>query len=86
MRAVETRELADRLANLSKEEALALRGAATWYVKYHAGVIASAAGDTTAYAVEQRERYKLLVETLGKLGVRVPLPVEIASARERHAA
>lgn len=83
---MESRELPARFAQLTEEEALAVRGAATWYVKYHAGVIASAAGETTAYAVDQRERYRILVEGLGKLGVRIPLPGEIVSALERHAA
>ncbi len=66
----EPRELPD----FSEREIQALRGAAVWYAKYHAGAIASAAQDPGAYAVAEREEYLALVAALDKLGVRVRLP------------
>jgi hypothetical protein len=84
--AMESEAFADRLGVLSDEDVEVLCSAATWYAKYHAGSVASGASDVSAYAVEQRERYSALVDALAKLGVRIPLPVEIASALERSAA
>jgi hypothetical protein len=66
----EPRELPD----LSGREIQALRGAAVWYAKYHAGAIASAAHDPRAYAVAEREEYLDLIAALDKLGVRLRLP------------
>jgi hypothetical protein len=66
----EPRELPD----FSEREIEALRGAAVWYAKYHAGAIASAAQDPGAYAVAEREEYLALVAALDKLGVRLRLP------------
>jgi len=62
------------LPDLSRREIQALRGAAVWYAKYHAGAIASAAQDPGAYAVAEREEYLDLITALDKLGVRVRLP------------
>lgn len=62
------------LSTLSDRELEALTGAATWYAKYHSGVIAERAGDTGAMAVEDRRRYLDLVAALRKVGVRVRVP------------
>jgi len=73
---VERRELPD----FSEPEIQALRGAAVWYAKYHAGAIASAAQDSGAYAVAEREEYLDLIAALDKLGVRVRLPDALQQA------
>lgn len=66
--------------DLSQREIQALRGAAVWYAKYHAGTIASAAHDPGAYAVAEREEYLDLITALDKLGVRVRLPDALKQA------
>ena len=73
---VERRELPD----FSEREIQALRGAAVWYAKYHAGAIANAAQDSGAYAVAEREEYLDLIAALDKLGVRVRLPDALQQA------
>lgn len=67
------------LPEFSEGELQALRGAAVWYAKYHAGSIASAAHDTAAYAVAEREEY-LDLTALAKLGVRVRMPDALQQA------
>jgi hypothetical protein len=62
------------LPEFSERELQALRGAAVWYAKYHAGSIASTAHDPAAYAVAEREEYLDLIAALAKLGVRVRVP------------
>lgn len=73
------------LEPLTGEELNALRGAGAWYASYHARQIAGEVGKGTAYAVEARERYLALVSALGKLGVGVALPDELAR-HDRQAA
>lgn len=62
------------LPDFTEQELQALRGAAVWYAKYHAGSIASTADDPRAYAVAEREEYLDLIAALEKLGVRVRVP------------
>jgi len=71
------------LQTLTQRELQALRGAAVWYAKYHAGTVAAHAAEKVAYAVDEREEYLDLVAALHKLGVRIRVPdalVEVASA------
>ena len=68
------------LPELTERELQALRGAAVWYAKYHAGSIASAAHDSAAYAVADREEYLDLIAALAKLGVRVRVPDALQQA------
>ncbi|MEX2195060.1 MAG: hypothetical protein WD844_07220 [Thermoleophilaceae bacterium] len=75
----------DRLPALSERELTALRGAAAWYAKYHAGVVADHAAEDSAYAIAEREEYLDLVAALGKLGVRVRVPDALASLQARAA-
>jgi hypothetical protein len=73
----------DETTNLpafTEREIHALRGAAVWYAKYHAGSIASTAQDRAAYAVEEREEYLDLIAALAKLGVRVRVPDALQQA------
>ena len=65
---------ATNIPDLTERELQALRGAAAWYAKYHAGSIASVAQDPGAYAVAEREEYLDLIAALAKLGVRVRIP------------
>jgi hypothetical protein len=67
-------DLRDQLAMLSDEELLELKGAATWYAKFHARIIAERADDPSAMAVAQRDRYLALIGGLRKLGVRIVDP------------
>jgi hypothetical protein len=64
-------DLIDRTAELSEEEIVQIRGAATWYAKFHARIIAERADDPSAMAVAQRDRYLTLIAGLRKLGARV---------------
>jgi hypothetical protein len=73
------------LVDLTAAELAALRGAALWYANYHASAVAGLAGDTAAYAVEERGQYLDLVAALGKLGVRVRLPDALLDSRVRAA-
>lgn len=72
-------ELSDSLAELSREELSALCGAAAWYARYHASHVAAEASANHASAVSQRERYLALIDALRKLGMRIPLPDELAA-------
>jgi len=76
---------AQRLAELSDEEAVALHGAASWYARYHALDIAAEADDTSGAAVEDRRRFLALVRALGKLGTPMPLPDALAREQRRAA-
>jgi hypothetical protein len=67
-------DLSDRIAGLSEEEIVQIRGAATWYAKFHARIIAERADDPSAMAVAQRDRYLTLIAGLRKLGARVVDP------------
>lgn len=67
-------ELRDKLDELSEEEIMQIRSAATWYAKFHARIIAERADDPSAAAVAQRERYLTLIGGLRKLGARVMDP------------
>jgi len=67
-------DISDRVAGLSEEEIVQIRGAATWYAKFHARIIAERADDPSAMAVAQRERYLTLINGLRKLGARVVDP------------
>lgn len=67
-------DLPDRIAGLSEEEIVQIRGAATWYAKFHARIIAERADDPSAMAVAQRDRYLTLIGGLRKLGARVVDP------------
>jgi hypothetical protein len=67
-------ELTDRIGELSEEEIVQIRGAATWYAKFHARIIAERADDPSAMAVAQRDRYLTLIAGLRKLGARVVDP------------
>jgi hypothetical protein len=67
-------ELKDRLAELTDDELVELRSAATWYAKFHARIIAERADDPSAAAVAQRDRYLSLIGGLRKLGARVVDP------------
>lgn len=64
----------DRLAELTQPEVVALTRAANWYASYFAREIAAEAGETHAYAVEERRTYLDLVQGLRKLGVPFALP------------
>lgn len=64
-------------ATLDAVEDLELReltAAATWYFKYHEGMIAKLADDPSAYAVARREKFLRLHSALRKLGVRLVAP------------
>lgn len=67
-------DLSEQVAELSEEEIVQIRGAATWYAKFHARIIAERADDPSAMAVAQRDRYLTLVAGLRKLGARVVDP------------
>lgn len=67
-------DLAERIEGLSEEEIVQIRGAATWYAKFHARIIAERADDPSAMAVAQRDRYLTLIAGLRKLGARVVDP------------
>jgi hypothetical protein len=66
------------LHTLTPRELQALRGAAIWYAKYHAGTVEEHARDKAAYAVSEREEYLDLVAALAKLGVKIRLPDALA--------
>ena len=63
--------------DLSADEQLAIRSAATWYFKRHARIIAEEADDRSALAVGRREDFLGLHSALRKLGVPVALPDEL---------
>lgn len=67
-------DIRDKVDQLSKEEFAQIRGAAAWYAKFHARMIAERLDDPSAMAVGQRERYKALISGLRKLDVRVHDP------------
>lgn len=67
-------ELKDQIAELSEEEIVQIRGAATWYAKFHARIIAERADDHSAMAAAQRDRYLTLIGGLRKLGARIVDP------------
>lgn len=67
-------EMMDRLGDLSEEEIVQIRGAATWYAKFHARIIAERADDPSAAATAQRDRYLTLIAGLRKLGARIVDP------------
>jgi len=67
-------ELTDRIEELSEEEIVQIRGAATWYAKFHARMIAERADDPSAMAVAQRDRYLTLIAGLRKLGAKIVDP------------
>jgi len=79
-RVVELVALQDALADLTAEEMHALTAAAAWYAKRHEGIISERAGDASALAVVERERYLTLHSALGKLGVRLRLPDSLSHA------
>jgi len=62
------------LPALSDRELEALTSAATWYAKYHSGVISERAHDRRAMAVEDRRKYLDLLAALRQLGIRVRVP------------
>ena len=72
-------QAADRTSveELSADEQLALRSAATWYFKRHARIIAEEADDRSALAVTRREDFLGLHAALRKLGVQIALPDEL---------
>lgn len=72
-------------AELTSNEIRALARAATWYANYHAGIIAERLDDRSAAAAAQREKYRELLEALGKLGIRLRDP-EAEALRQRRAA
>lgn len=61
----------DQIDELSEEEFVQIRSAATWYAKFHARIIAERLDDRSAMAVGQRERYEALISGLRKVGARV---------------
>jgi hypothetical protein len=61
----------DQIDELSEEEFVQIRSAATWYAKFHARMIAEQLDDRSAMAVGQRERYETLIAGLRKIGARV---------------
>ncbi len=61
----------DKVDELSEEEFVQIRSAATWYAKFHARMIAEQLDDPSAMAVGQRERYEALISGLRKVGARV---------------
>lgn len=67
-------EFRDQVDQLSDEEFVQIRSAATWYAKFHARIIAERLDDPSAMAVGQRERYKSLISGLRKIGARVHDP------------
>jgi hypothetical protein len=67
-------ELRDQIGELSDDELAEIRGAATWYAKFHARIIAERTDDPSAMAVAQRDRYLTLIAGLRKLGVRIVDP------------
>ncbi len=67
-------ELRDRIEELSDDEIVEIRGAATWYAKFHARIIAERTDDPSAMATAQRDRYLTLISGLRKLGARVVDP------------
>jgi hypothetical protein len=67
-------DMSDRIAELSEEELVQIRSAATWYAKFHARIIAERADDLSARSVAQRDRYLSLISGLRKLGVRIVDP------------
>ena len=72
-------QAADRTSveELSTDEQLALRSAATWYFKRHARIIAEEADDRSALAVTRREDFLGLHSALRKLEVQLALPDEL---------
>lgn len=66
---------------LSPAELTTLTAAATWYLKYHARIIAEEAADRSALAVTRREDFLGLHAALWKLGVRLALPDELQPYR-----
>lgn len=64
-------DISDRVAELSEEELIQIRSAATWYAKFHARIIAERADDPSAMASAQRDRYLTLIGGLRKLGAKV---------------
>lgn len=78
-------EAADQPLALDPREYEALRGAATWYAKYHASIIAEEADDESAYAVVRREEYLDLIRALAKLGVRIGVPERLADLQSKAA-
>ena len=64
-------EFEDKLGELTEEEFVQIRSAATWYAKFHARMIAERLDDPSAMAAGQRERYKELISGLRKIGARV---------------
>lgn len=69
-------DLREQISELSDEEIVEIRSAATWYAKFHARIIAERADDPSAQAVAQRDRYLALIAGLRKLGVRVVDPTK----------
>jgi hypothetical protein len=61
----------DKVEELTEEEFVQIRSAATWYAKFHARIIAERLDDRSAMAVGQRERYEDLISGLRKVGARV---------------
>lgn len=78
-------EGADQPLALDPRELEALRGAATWYARYHSSIIADEADDESAYAVVRREEYLDLIRALAKLGVRLGVPERLADRGSRAA-
>jgi hypothetical protein len=64
----------DKIDQLSEEEFVQIRSAASWYAKFHARMIAERLDDPSAMAVGQRERYEALISGLRKIGARVHDP------------
>lgn len=64
-------DLKEQIEGLSEEEIAQIRGAATWYAKFHARIIAERTDDPSAMAVAQRDRYLTLIGGLRKLGAKV---------------
>jgi hypothetical protein len=60
-----------KVDDLTEEEFVQIRSAATWYAKFHAQMIAERLDDRSAMAVGQRERYEALISGLRKIGARV---------------
>lgn len=67
-------DLRDQIAELTDDELVEIRSAATWYAKFHARIIAERADDPSAQAVAQRNRYLTLIGGLRKIGARVVDP------------
>jgi hypothetical protein len=65
---------------LTSTEHEALLGAAVWYFKRHARIIADEADDRSALAVARRDDFLELHGALRKLGIAVALPDELRSA------